>query len=192
MNGIICRKTNFKKANELWGINKKYENGFNNNYYVCITAYFNGQPIAYIVKTIDEKLPKNDKFLSYTYVDKKFRGMGIAKVLTNKMLKYGNFVLQISPLNLISLSTHIKMGFKIINLDITHSKRGFVDISKNNSFYKIKKNFQIPIKEIDFVNNVFQNYKIDNICFCNAKKKLGKINTHYKYYVGMYNLKHTV
>jgi GNAT superfamily N-acetyltransferase len=191
---LLFKRTDFDNAKRIWGhlgvFRETYRNGFDKDYYVCITAYLDKKPIAFAVKTFDEKSPGESNYLSYTYVNKKHRGKGMAKMLTRRLLKYGSFTLQISPLNFISLSSHIHMGFKIVDLDLSHSRFGFIDISKKKSFYKVGRNFEIPIAQVEFVNNLFQKFSVEEIKFLNAKKSLGTINTHYKYYVGMYNLKY--
>lgn len=191
---LSFRKTSFDSAKRMWGhmglLSEKHRKGFEKDYYVCITAYLDRKPIAFAVKTFDKRPPGDSKYLSYTYVNKKYRGRGIAKMLAERLLKYGDFTLQISPLNLISLSSHIHMGFRITDLDLSHVRTGFVDISMKNSFYKAGRNFEIPIEQVEFVNNLFQNFSVEEIKFLNAKKIMGTINTHYKYYVGMYNLKY--
>jgi len=193
LNNVSFRRTSFDDAKKMWKYTnvfyEGYRHGFDIKIYVCITAFLNKTPIAFSVKTLNNNLPKNSSYLSYTYVKKKYRGNGLAKKLSNAMLKHGRFVLQISPLNLISLSSHIHMGFEIINLDLSHIRGRFIDISDKDSWYKVKIGTDVPIEDCDAVNQLFRNKKVDEIEFINNSKSMGKINSHYKYYAGMYNLK---
>lgn len=190
---ISFRKTEFKEAKKIWNyVNVFYDRhkeGFKEKKYICVTAFIGEEPIAFAVKTFGENVPKH-LFLSYTYIKKKYRGIGLAKTLAKRMLKYGNFRLEISPMNIISLSSHIHMGFEITDIELNHITTGFINISKKNSYYKAGKNFTIPIKECNFVNELFKKFSVDEIKFFNSKKSMGKISSHYKYYVGMYSLKY--
>jgi len=190
---IYFRETKFERAKKIWGnigvFQDEYKDGFKEKRFACVTAFLDRVPIAFSVKTFDKGILAYP-YLSYTYVDKQYRRLGIARTLTERMLTYGDFTLEISPMNLVSLAAHIRMGFEIVELNLNHDIEGFKDISNKNSYYKAGTNFRVPIEECLLVNELFKNCGIDKIKFFNNRRPFRKVGSpRYRYYAGMYHLK---
>jgi ribosomal protein S18 acetylase RimI-like enzyme len=100
-----------------------------NNGYRYYAAYFDDNKAGYFAIKPDKP---SGLFLSKLYVEKRFRGKGIARVMLNKIINicenegYDNIWLTVNKNNVKSIAVYKKMGFEISEALVTDIGGGFV------------------------------------------------------------------